>query len=154
MNSCNASVLGTNLNATLEPIFKNITIQKSVVYTYGTGQTKLKVGVMGVVTTETITIADPGKFLRYICFSLFNAFLSMQWRHDQIRISSYEFVSLALRYFFSLVPPKRKLQSLGCTSVSCQPTLLRIKFISPHRRALSIHWNIERRLSELWLIRK
>ncbi|KAH6920193.1 hypothetical protein HPB50_028819 [Hyalomma asiaticum] len=58
MVEANVTVLGTNLDTSNEPLFKdsNITLPKSIVYNIsGT-----KVAVLGVVTTETITIAKPG----------------------------------------------------------------------------------------------
>uniref|UniRef100_A0A023GNG7 Putative 5' nucleotidase n=1 Tax=Amblyomma triste TaxID=251400 RepID=A0A023GNG7_AMBTT len=58
MQEANVTVLGTNLNTSTEPLFDNasITLPKSKVYTYS----GIKVALLGVVTTETITIARPG----------------------------------------------------------------------------------------------
>uniref|UniRef100_L7M9A5 Putative salivary ecto-5'-nucleotidase/apyrase n=1 Tax=Rhipicephalus pulchellus TaxID=72859 RepID=L7M9A5_RHIPC len=58
MVDANVTVLGTNLNTSNEPLFmeNNITLPKSIVYNIsGT-----KVALLGVVTTETLTIAKPG----------------------------------------------------------------------------------------------
>ncbi|CAN7999446.1 unnamed protein product [Ixodes hexagonus] len=57
MREANVTVLGTNLNTTNEPLFKDITVLKSIVYTVN----GVKMGVMGVVTKETQTIARPGQ---------------------------------------------------------------------------------------------
>uniref|UniRef100_A0A0K8RAN6 5'-nucleotidase n=1 Tax=Ixodes ricinus TaxID=34613 RepID=A0A0K8RAN6_IXORI len=56
MEKANVTVLGTNLNTTREPIFENITVVKHKIYDFN----GVKMGVMGVVTRETITIARPG----------------------------------------------------------------------------------------------
>ncbi|KAH6942075.1 hypothetical protein HPB50_000337 [Hyalomma asiaticum] len=50
-------VLGTNLDTTAEPSFKGIDLPKSTVYTIEGHQ----IAFLGVVTTETITIAKPGR---------------------------------------------------------------------------------------------
>nr|XP_037287245.1 protein 5NUC-like [Rhipicephalus microplus] len=58
MTEANVTVLGTNLDTSNEPLFtqNNITLPKSIVYNIsGT-----KVALLGVVTTETLTIAKPG----------------------------------------------------------------------------------------------
>uniref|UniRef100_A0A6B0VDP2 5'-nucleotidase n=1 Tax=Ixodes ricinus TaxID=34613 RepID=A0A6B0VDP2_IXORI len=57
MEKANVTVLGTNLNTTREPIFENITVVKHKIYEFN----GVKMGVMGVVTRETITIARPGQ---------------------------------------------------------------------------------------------
>ncbi|CAN8017584.1 unnamed protein product [Ixodes persulcatus] len=59
MQKANVTVLGTNLNTSQEPVFTkdNITVLKHIIYTVE----GVKIGVMGVVTTETRTIARPGK---------------------------------------------------------------------------------------------
>ncbi|CAN7982098.1 unnamed protein product [Ixodes pacificus] len=57
MEKANVTVLGTNLNTTGEPAFENITVLKHKIYTIE----GVKMGVMGVVTKETLTIANPGK---------------------------------------------------------------------------------------------
>ncbi|XP_049522860.1 protein 5NUC isoform X4 [Dermacentor silvarum] len=58
MNEANVTVLGTNLDTTEEPLFTqaNITLPKSIVYDIAGS----KVAILGVVTTETMTIAKPG----------------------------------------------------------------------------------------------
>lgn len=56
MNESGVNVLGTNLNTMGERLFENITLPKSKVYEYG----EQKVAILGVVTTETTTIARPG----------------------------------------------------------------------------------------------
>lgn len=57
MENANVTVLGTNLDTTKEPELNNITVLKSKIYEVN----GVKMGVMGVVTTETRTIARPGK---------------------------------------------------------------------------------------------
>ncbi|CAN7981921.1 unnamed protein product, partial [Ixodes pacificus] len=59
MVAANVTVLGTNLDTTEEKVFiqKNITVLKHKIYQFG----GVKMAVMGVVTTETLTIARPGK---------------------------------------------------------------------------------------------
>uniref|UniRef100_A0A6B0VCU7 5'-nucleotidase n=1 Tax=Ixodes ricinus TaxID=34613 RepID=A0A6B0VCU7_IXORI len=57
MKKANVTVLGTNLETKNETALHDIEIVKSKVYTYN----GVKMGVMGVVTTETLTIAKPGK---------------------------------------------------------------------------------------------
>nr|ABS28918.1 5'-nucleotidase [Ixodes scapularis] len=57
MEKANVTVLGTNLNTTGEPVFENITVLKHKIYEIN----GVKMGVMGVVTRETLTIANPGK---------------------------------------------------------------------------------------------
>ncbi|XP_070379229.1 protein 5NUC-like [Dermacentor albipictus] len=59
MQEANVTVLGTNLDTTNEPIFtrENLTLPKSIVYNISGTQ----VALLGVVTTETMTIAKPGK---------------------------------------------------------------------------------------------
>uniref|UniRef100_A0A0K8RI13 5'-nucleotidase n=1 Tax=Ixodes ricinus TaxID=34613 RepID=A0A0K8RI13_IXORI len=57
MKNANVTVLGTNLETKNETALHDIEIVKSKVYTYN----GVKMGVMGVVTTETLTIAKPGK---------------------------------------------------------------------------------------------
>uniref|UniRef100_A0A131XKS8 Putative cd73 ecto-5'-nucleotidase n=1 Tax=Hyalomma excavatum TaxID=257692 RepID=A0A131XKS8_9ACAR len=58
MVEANVTVLGTNLDTSKEPWFtdNNITLPKSIVYNISGTQ----IAVLGVVTTETITIAKPG----------------------------------------------------------------------------------------------
>ncbi|CAN7981924.1 unnamed protein product, partial [Ixodes pacificus] len=56
MKAANVAVLGTNLETSEEPRMKGIRLRRSKVYTVR-GQ---KIGVMGVATTETRTIARPG----------------------------------------------------------------------------------------------
>ncbi|KAG0428868.1 hypothetical protein HPB47_024183, partial [Ixodes persulcatus] len=56
MEAANVAVLGTNLETEDEPALNNITVLKSKIYTFN----GVKMGVMGVVTTETLTIAKPG----------------------------------------------------------------------------------------------
>ncbi|KAH8037777.1 hypothetical protein HPB51_017277 [Rhipicephalus microplus] len=56
MNASGVPVLGTNLDYSQEPLFKNITLPKSIVRKIS----GLKVAFLGVVTTETLTIARPG----------------------------------------------------------------------------------------------
>uniref|UniRef100_A0A0K8RI50 5'-nucleotidase n=1 Tax=Ixodes ricinus TaxID=34613 RepID=A0A0K8RI50_IXORI len=56
MEAANVTVLGTNLETENEPALHDIAVLKSKVYTYN----GVKMGVMGVVTTETLTIAKPG----------------------------------------------------------------------------------------------
>uniref|UniRef100_A0A131Z1W4 5'-Nucleotidase n=1 Tax=Rhipicephalus appendiculatus TaxID=34631 RepID=A0A131Z1W4_RHIAP len=58
MAEANVTVLGTNLNTSNEPLFteKNITLPKSIIYNISGTQ----VAFLGVVTTETMTIAKPG----------------------------------------------------------------------------------------------
>ncbi|KAM7307460.1 protein 5NUC [Ixodes scapularis] len=56
MKSANVTVLGTNLETKDEPKLNGIEVLKSVVYDIN----GVKMGVMGVVTTETLTIAKPG----------------------------------------------------------------------------------------------
>ncbi|XP_075560041.1 protein 5NUC-like [Dermacentor variabilis] len=58
MKEASVTVLGTNLDTTEEPLFTNanITLPKSIIYNIsGTS-----VAILGVVTTETMTIAKPG----------------------------------------------------------------------------------------------
>uniref|UniRef100_A0A0K8RI53 5'-nucleotidase n=1 Tax=Ixodes ricinus TaxID=34613 RepID=A0A0K8RI53_IXORI len=57
MKSANVTVLGTNLETKDEPALNGIEVLKSIVYEIN----GVKMGVMGVVTTETLTIAKPGK---------------------------------------------------------------------------------------------
>uniref|UniRef100_A0A147BI37 5'-nucleotidase n=1 Tax=Ixodes ricinus TaxID=34613 RepID=A0A147BI37_IXORI len=57
MKSANVTVLGTNLETKDEPALDGIEVLKSIVYDIN----GVKMGVMGVVTTETLTIAKPGK---------------------------------------------------------------------------------------------
>ncbi|CAN7999448.1 unnamed protein product [Ixodes hexagonus] len=57
MKEANVTVLGTNLNTTDEPLFANITLVKSKIYNFS----GVQMGVMGVVTTETLSIARPGR---------------------------------------------------------------------------------------------
>uniref|UniRef100_A0A147BRD5 5'-nucleotidase n=1 Tax=Ixodes ricinus TaxID=34613 RepID=A0A147BRD5_IXORI len=57
MEAANVAVLGTNLETSEEPRMEGIRLRRSIVYTIQ-GQ---KIGVMGVVTTETRTIAKPGR---------------------------------------------------------------------------------------------
>ncbi|XP_077491291.1 protein 5NUC-like [Amblyomma americanum] len=57
MKEANVTVLGTNLNTSMEPLFENITLPKHIVYNISGTQ----VALLGVVTTETNTIARPGK---------------------------------------------------------------------------------------------
>uniref|UniRef100_A0A6G5A8K6 5'-nucleotidase n=1 Tax=Rhipicephalus microplus TaxID=6941 RepID=A0A6G5A8K6_RHIMP len=57
MNNVNVTVLGTNLDTSAEPSFRSIYLPKSTVYTFD----GLQIGFLGVVTTETITIAKPGR---------------------------------------------------------------------------------------------
>ncbi|CAN7999452.1 unnamed protein product, partial [Ixodes hexagonus] len=56
MAAAHVDVLGTNVDTSQEPKMEGVQPRRSVVYTIE-GQ---KVGVMGVVTTETRTIAKPG----------------------------------------------------------------------------------------------
>ncbi|CAN8017586.1 unnamed protein product [Ixodes persulcatus] len=56
MKAANVTVLGTNLVTEDEPALNNITVLKSKIYTFN----DVQMGVMGVVTTETLTIAKPG----------------------------------------------------------------------------------------------
>lgn len=58
MAEANVTVLGTNLNTSNEPLFteKNITLPRSIIYNISGTQ----VAFLGVVTTETMTIAKPG----------------------------------------------------------------------------------------------
>uniref|UniRef100_L7M8T9 Putative salivary ecto-5'-nucleotidase/apyrase n=1 Tax=Rhipicephalus pulchellus TaxID=72859 RepID=L7M8T9_RHIPC len=56
MSASGVPVLGTNLDCSEEPLFKNITLPKSKVL-WISGQ---RVAFLGVVTTETLTIARPG----------------------------------------------------------------------------------------------
>ncbi|XP_054924305.1 apyrase-like isoform X3 [Dermacentor andersoni] len=58
MQEANVTVLGTNLDTTGEPTFtrENLTLPKSIVYNISGTQ----VALLGVVTTETMTIAKPG----------------------------------------------------------------------------------------------
>uniref|UniRef100_A0A1S4KS91 5'-nucleotidase n=1 Tax=Ixodes scapularis TaxID=6945 RepID=A0A1S4KS91_IXOSC len=58
MKSANVTVLGTNLETKDEPKLNGIEVLKSVVYDIN----GVKMGVMGVVTTETLTIAKPGSY--------------------------------------------------------------------------------------------
>ncbi|KAK8787171.1 hypothetical protein V5799_023050, partial [Amblyomma americanum] len=55
MKEANVTVLGTNLNTSMEPLFENITLPKHIVYNISGTQ----VALLGVVTTETNTIARP-----------------------------------------------------------------------------------------------
>ncbi|KAG0435283.1 hypothetical protein HPB47_018578, partial [Ixodes persulcatus] len=57
--AANVTVLGTNLDTTEEDVFieNNITVLKHKIYEIN----GVKMAVMGVVTTETLTIARPGK---------------------------------------------------------------------------------------------
>uniref|UniRef100_A0A6B0VD47 5'-nucleotidase n=1 Tax=Ixodes ricinus TaxID=34613 RepID=A0A6B0VD47_IXORI len=57
MKNANVTVLGTNLETKDEPALNGIEVLKSIVYEIN----GVKMGVMGVVTTETLTIAKPGK---------------------------------------------------------------------------------------------
>ncbi|XP_037522277.1 5'-nucleotidase-like [Rhipicephalus sanguineus] len=59
MAEANVTVLGTNLNTSNEPLFteKNITLPRSIIYNISGTQ----VAFLGVVTTETMTIAKPGE---------------------------------------------------------------------------------------------
>uniref|UniRef100_A0A6B0VDU4 5'-nucleotidase n=1 Tax=Ixodes ricinus TaxID=34613 RepID=A0A6B0VDU4_IXORI len=57
MKRANVTVLGTNLETKDEPALNGIEVLKSIVYEIN----GVKMGVMGVVTTETLTIAKPGK---------------------------------------------------------------------------------------------
>ncbi|XP_049522864.1 protein 5NUC-like isoform X3 [Dermacentor silvarum] len=58
MKEANVTVLGTNLDTSKEPLFaqENITLPKSIIYNISGTQ----VALLGVVTTETMTIAKPG----------------------------------------------------------------------------------------------
>ncbi|XP_075559266.1 protein 5NUC-like isoform X2 [Dermacentor variabilis] len=58
MQEANVTVLGTNLDTSNEPLFtsQNLTLPKSIVYNISGSQ----VALLGVVTTETMTIAKPG----------------------------------------------------------------------------------------------
>ncbi|CAN7943797.1 unnamed protein product, partial [Ixodes pacificus] len=58
MKSANVTVLGTNLETKDEPALNGIEVLKSIVYDIN----GVKMGVMGVVTTETLTIAKPGLY--------------------------------------------------------------------------------------------
>uniref|UniRef100_A0A0K8R9T6 5'-nucleotidase n=1 Tax=Ixodes ricinus TaxID=34613 RepID=A0A0K8R9T6_IXORI len=57
MEEAKVTVLGTNLDTSEEPMFNDITLNKSIIYEVG----NVKIGVMGVVTQETMMIARPGK---------------------------------------------------------------------------------------------
>ncbi|KAL1475766.1 hypothetical protein MTO96_037043 [Rhipicephalus appendiculatus] len=57
MKDVNVTVLGTNLDTSAEPGFRAIYLPKSTVYTFD-GH---RIAFLGVVTTETITIAKPGR---------------------------------------------------------------------------------------------
>uniref|UniRef100_A0A6B0VER7 5'-nucleotidase n=1 Tax=Ixodes ricinus TaxID=34613 RepID=A0A6B0VER7_IXORI len=57
MKNANVTVLGTNLETKDEPALNGIEVLKSIVYEIN----GVKMGVMGVVTRETLTIAKPGK---------------------------------------------------------------------------------------------
>uniref|UniRef100_A0A224Y0Z6 5'-Nucleotidase n=1 Tax=Rhipicephalus zambeziensis TaxID=60191 RepID=A0A224Y0Z6_9ACAR len=57
MKDVNVTVLGTNLDTSAEPSFRGIYLPKSTVYTFD-GH---RIAFLGVVTTETITIAKPGR---------------------------------------------------------------------------------------------
>ncbi|EEC02602.1 5' nucleotidase, putative, partial [Ixodes scapularis] len=57
MEEAKVTVLGTNLDTSEEPLFNDTTLNKSIIYEVG----NVKVGVMGVVTQETMMIARPGK---------------------------------------------------------------------------------------------
>lgn len=69
MEKANVTVLGTNLNTTREPIFGNITVVKHKIYEFK----GVRMGVMGVVTRETITIARPGASLAFDHFTFFES---------------------------------------------------------------------------------
>uniref|UniRef100_A0A224Y6Y2 5'-nucleotidase n=1 Tax=Rhipicephalus zambeziensis TaxID=60191 RepID=A0A224Y6Y2_9ACAR len=60
MKDVNVTVLGTNLDTSAEPSFRGIYLPKSTVYTFD-GH---RIAFLGVVTTETITIAKPGEHLQ------------------------------------------------------------------------------------------
>ncbi|KAM7307458.1 putative 5' nucleotidase [Ixodes scapularis] len=55
MVDANVTVLGTNLDTSKEPLLNGTDLKKSIIYEVE----KLKVGVMGVVTKETMQIARP-----------------------------------------------------------------------------------------------
>uniref|UniRef100_A0A023FR44 5'-nucleotidase n=1 Tax=Amblyomma cajennense TaxID=34607 RepID=A0A023FR44_AMBCJ len=57
MKEANVTVLGTNLNTSMEPLFDNITLPKHKLYNIS----GMQVALLGVVTTETNTIARPGR---------------------------------------------------------------------------------------------
>uniref|UniRef100_V5H262 5'-nucleotidase n=1 Tax=Ixodes ricinus TaxID=34613 RepID=V5H262_IXORI len=57
MEEANVTVLGTNLGTSKEPLLNGTVLKKSVIYQVET----LEIGVMGVVTRETMQIARPGK---------------------------------------------------------------------------------------------
>ncbi|XP_054924306.1 protein 5NUC-like isoform X2 [Dermacentor andersoni] len=57
MKEAKIRVLGTNLDTSAEPSFRDISLPRSTVYNIEGRQ----VAFLGVVTTETITIAKPGK---------------------------------------------------------------------------------------------
>uniref|UniRef100_A0A6B0VCV6 5'-nucleotidase n=1 Tax=Ixodes ricinus TaxID=34613 RepID=A0A6B0VCV6_IXORI len=57
MEEAKVTVLGTNLDTSEEPLFNDTTLNKSIIYEVG----NVKIGVMGVVTQETMMIARPGK---------------------------------------------------------------------------------------------
>ncbi|KAM7307456.1 protein 5NUC [Ixodes scapularis] len=57
MVEANVTVLGTNLDTSLEPLLNETNLKKSIIYEVN----NLKIGVMGVVTQETMQIARPGK---------------------------------------------------------------------------------------------
>ncbi|KAM7307455.1 protein 5NUC [Ixodes scapularis] len=59
MVDANVTVLGTNLDTSKEPLLNGTDLKKSIIYEVG----KLKIGVMGVVTKETMQIARPGKII-------------------------------------------------------------------------------------------
>ncbi|CAN7999450.1 unnamed protein product [Ixodes hexagonus] len=56
MNTANVTALGTNLDTSKEPLFQGIVLKKSIIYTVK----NVIIGVMGVVTKDTMTIAKPG----------------------------------------------------------------------------------------------
>lgn len=56
MEEAKVTVLGTNLDTSEEPLFNDTTLNRSIIYEVG----NVKVGVMGVVTQETMMIARPG----------------------------------------------------------------------------------------------
>uniref|UniRef100_A0A6B0VD67 Putative cd73 ecto-5'-nucleotidase n=1 Tax=Ixodes ricinus TaxID=34613 RepID=A0A6B0VD67_IXORI len=57
MEEAKVTVLGTNLDTSKEPLLNGTKLKKSITYQVE----KLKIGVMGVVTKETMQIARPGK---------------------------------------------------------------------------------------------
>ncbi|CAN7981922.1 unnamed protein product [Ixodes pacificus] len=59
MVDANVTVLATNLDTSKEPLLNGTELKKSIIYEVE----KLKIGVMGVVTKETMQIARPGKII-------------------------------------------------------------------------------------------